>query len=75
MDKQTASGLIPFTNDPKFQQHFKAYIEDRESLLLDRLVLCEDAARLKIIQGSVQELRRMKTINDELINFMQTSKK
>lgn len=70
MERATAHGLVPYTNDPGFREHFLAYIEDREKLLLDRLVNCNEIDRIKQIQGSITELRRLKHLNDELIQFL-----
>ncbi len=67
MNKQDYRALLLLVNTKDHYSLLKEYAEKRISTLLAQLSTEHDMDRVKRIQGSVLELRRISTLRDEVI--------
>ena len=67
MDKQPYRDLLPLVNDKAIMELLEVYAKARIELRRDQLETSKDLQRISEIQGALAELRRIKTIRDEVI--------
>mgnify|MGYP001190973630 CR=1 FL=1 len=67
MDKQFYRTLLLLVNDKATMDSVHTYAEARISMLRDQLETSKDLRRIPEIQGALAELRRIKTLRDEVI--------
>ena len=67
MDKQLYRTLLLLVNNKGTMDSVHAYAEARISTLRDQLETSKSQRRISEIQGSLAELRRIKTLRDEVI--------
>ena len=67
MDKQPYRDLLPLVNDKAIMELLEVYAKARIELRRDQLETSKDLQRISEIQGALAELRRIKTLRDEVI--------
>jgi len=67
MDKATCRGILPLVNDRDQMDRLEIYVAARIEAHRDLLETQRDEKRIIAIQGAVAELRRIKTLRDEVI--------
>ena len=67
MDKQQYRDLLPLVNDKAIMELLEVYAKARIELRRDQLETPKDLQRISEIQGALAELRRIKTLRDEVI--------
>jgi glutaredoxin-related protein len=67
MDKDTSRALLPLVNDKETMERLQVYIEYRINKYRDLLEVQKDFDRITEMQGAMAELRRFKTLRDEVI--------
>lgn len=67
MIKADAERLLWFVNDPDCRAGYEFYVDNRVSLLRERLETCKDHNTILEIQGAIQELKRFLTLRDEVL--------
>lgn len=67
MDKLLYRTLLPLVNDKDSYTILVEYSEARISTLLHQISTEPDMDKVKSIQGAIRELRRIKTLRDEVI--------
>ena len=67
MDKQTYRDPLPLVNDKAAMELLELYAEARIELRRDQLEQTVHPDRFKSTQGSIAKLRRLLTLNDEVI--------
>ena len=67
MDKQQYRDLLPLVNDKAIMELLEVYAKARIELRRDQLETSKDLQRISEIQGALAELRRIKTLRDEVI--------
>ena len=67
MDKDTSLALLPLVNDKDTMERLQVYLDYRINRYRDLLEVQKDFDRIKEIQGAMAELRRFKTLRDEVI--------
>jgi len=67
MDKDTSRALLPLVNDKDTMERLQVYLDYRINRYRDLLEVQKDFDRIKEIQGAMAELRRFKTLRDEVI--------
>jgi len=67
MDKHFYRSLLILVNDRDTMQRVHEYADTRISILRDQLENTKSHERLLEIQGSIAELRRIRTLRDEVI--------
>ena len=67
MIKEVAKQLLPLVNVKKNTDILEAYMEYRVSELHKLLEQHEDIYKINKAQGAIQEIRRLKTLRDEVI--------
>jgi len=65
--KEVAKQLLPLVNVKKNTDILEAYMEYRVSELHKLLEQHEDIYKINKAQGAIQEIRRLKTLRDEVI--------
>ena len=68
MIKEVAKQLLPLVNVKKNTDILEAYMEYRVSELHKLLEQHEDIYKINKAQGAIQEIRRLKTLRDEVIS-------
>lgn len=66
MDKQFYRSLLPLVNDPDHYALMQEYASARIASFLKQLETAKDIERIREIQGAIAELRRFKTLQDEV---------
>lgn len=66
MDKALCRSLLPLVNEHEQMGRLEAYAAARIEMLRDLLEKQKDPQRILEIQGAVAELRRIKTLRDEV---------
>jgi hypothetical protein len=66
--KEVAKQLLPLVNVKKNTDILEAYMEYRVSELHKLLEQHEDIYKINKAQGAIQEIRRLKTLRDEVIS-------
>ena len=67
LDKQQYRDLLPLVNDKAIMELLEVYAKARIKLRHDQLKTSKDLQRISEIQGALAELRRIKTLRDEVI--------
>ncbi|MFZ9012377.1 MAG: hypothetical protein ACO20W_10855, partial [Anaerohalosphaeraceae bacterium] len=67
MDKKFYRSLLILVNDQDTMQRVHEYADTRISTLRDQLETTKSHDRILEIQGSIAELRRIRTLRDEVI--------
>jgi hypothetical protein len=67
MDKQFYRTLLILVNDKKVMAEIHNYANARIEILRDQLETSKSQQRISEIQGALAELRRIKTLRDEVI--------
>jgi len=67
MDKLLFRSLLPLVNDKSHYEILNEYASARIFILLEQLSTEKDMDRVKSIQGAIGELRRIKTLRDEVV--------
>ena len=68
MITEVAKKLLPLVNVKKNTDILEAYMEYRVSELHKLLEQHEDIYKINKAQGAIQEIRRLKTLRDEVIS-------
>ncbi len=67
MDKQLYRSLLLLVNDNDTMDRVHAYVDARIEVLRDQLETTTSNDRIPALQGAIRELRRLKTLRDEVI--------
>ena len=67
MDKQFYRTLLLLVNDKDTMDRVHAYVDARIEVLRDQLEITQNEDRIPVLQGAIRELRRLKTLRDEVI--------
>lgn len=67
MDKLKARKLLQFVNTPWVLEDLQEYIDARMSQLRDTLEVEKNIDRIRELQGSIQELKKFRTLRDYII--------
>ena len=67
MDKEFYRAMLPFVNDKKQMDLLLEYTLGKISLLHNQLETSKEQNRISEIQGAIAELRRFRTLRDEVI--------
>ena len=67
MDKQFYKAMLPFVNDKAQMDLLLEYTLQKISILHGQLEIVKDPNRILEIQGSIAELRRFRTLRDEVL--------
>ena len=67
IDKKFYRSLLVLVNNKDVMDHINTYVEARIVVLRDQLETTKGHERLLEIKGSLSELRRFKTLRDEVI--------
>ena len=67
MDKDTSRALLPLVTDKDMMERLQVYIDYRINKYRDLLEVQKDFDRITEMQGAMAELRRFKTLRDEVI--------
>ena len=67
MDKQFYRTLLLLVNDKDTMDRVHAYVDARIEVLRDQLETTQNLDRVNALQGALRELRRLKTLRDEVI--------
>lgn len=68
MNKKDANGLISIVNNKVVLDSILEYIDLRVGILKDSLVFARDMEAVHRAQGAIEELKRFKTLRDEVLN-------
>lgn len=66
MNKEQARNLLKFVNDPWVNEDLKTYAKIRIDDLRKVLEVEEDIDKIRLIQGSIKELKRLFTLQDQV---------
>jgi len=66
MEKETAIAILPLVNDLQNMEYLNFYIDKRIALLQKNLEAEPDEKVIRQLQGRIQELRRLKTLKDDV---------
>lgn len=66
MSKDVYRSLLPLVNEHEQMKRLQAYVDYRIEGLRDQLETLADADQVKAYQGAIRELRRFKTLRDEV---------
>jgi len=67
MDKPFYRSMLLMVNDKDNYQSLTVYASTRIELLLQQLSTETDVDKIRALQGAIRELRRIKTLRDEVI--------
>jgi hypothetical protein len=67
MDKKFYRTLLLLVNDKDTMDRVHAYVDARIEVLRDQLETSQSKDRIPVLQGAIRELRRLKTLRDEVI--------
>lgn len=67
MDKPFYRSMLLMVNDKDNYQSLIVYASTRIELLLQQLSTETDVDKIRALQGAIRELRRIKTLRDEVI--------
>lgn len=68
MNKKEASGLVTLVSNKATLDSILEYIDFRVGVLKDSLVFARDMETVHRAQGAIEELKRFKTLRDEVLN-------
>ena len=75
MDTNVARSVLPFVNDVHHYEGFLSYVECRLDILRSFLEKEKDIDRIREIQGSIAELKRLRTLRDEVRGTLENERK
>ena len=67
MDKKFYRTLLLLVNDKDTMDRVHSYVDARIEVLRDQLETSQSEDRIPVLQGAIRELRRLKTLRDEVI--------
>jgi len=67
MDKEFYRALLPLVNDKQAMEILEGYAVDRIRALHTALEQAQSLEALRSLQGRISELRRFKTLRDEVL--------
>jgi len=67
MDKKFYRTLLLLVNDKDTMDRVHEYVDARIEVLRDQLETSQSEDRIPVLQGAIRELRRLKTLRDEVI--------
>lgn len=67
MQKQTYRSLLPLVNEKEQMDRLQEYVDARIDHHRSTLEVLDDVNRIREAQGAIKELRRFKTLRDEVI--------
>ena len=67
MDKKFYRTLLLLVNDKDTMDRVHSYVDARIEVLRDQLETSQSEDRIPVLQGPIRELRRLKTLRDEVI--------
>lgn len=68
MNKKQSTELYLFVNEKTNRDALEFYTELRISALKDSLVRADGIEEVRRLQGAIEEVKRLKTLRDEVIN-------
>ncbi len=68
MNKSDSQNVRPLVENSKSMEALLHYVGLRVSALTESLLYAQDMNQVKLIQGAVEELKRFKTLRDEVNN-------
>lgn len=68
MNKKQSNELYLFVNEKANRDALEFYTELRISILKDSLVRADGIEEVRRLQGAIEEVKRLKTLRDEVIN-------
>ena len=68
MIKNDAQNVRPLVESPKSMDALMHYVNLRISTLTESLLYAQTIEQVKVIQGAVEELKRFRTLRDEVNN-------
>jgi len=66
MDKQFYRDILLLVNRKETYDLLQEYVDKRISVLHEQLEITLDETAIRLIQGSIKELRRFKTLREEV---------
>ena len=66
MDKQFYRDILLLVNRKETYDLLQEYVDKRISVLQEQLEITLDETSIRLIQGSIKELRRFKTLREEV---------
>lgn len=66
MDQKQYRQLLPLVNDKDQMDRLRAYATNRIEAMRDQLEKISDVDQIRLIQGSIRELRRIYTLREEV---------
>lgn len=66
MNKEQYRSVLPLVNNHEQMERLMVYVDHRIKDLRDQLETLSDVDQIKAYQGSIRELRRFKTLRDEV---------
>lgn len=66
MTKDLYRAMLPLVNDHDQMERLQGYVDHRITSLRDQLETLTDIDQVRAYQGSIRELRRFKTLRDEV---------
>jgi len=66
MDKQFYRDILLLVNRKETYDLLQEYVDKRISVLQEQLEITLDETAIRLIQGSIKELRRFKTLREEV---------
>lgn len=73
MDKTLFSALGPFVKSPKLFKAFQDYLDYRIALLHKDLEQVSTESEMKKIQGAIQEIRKLQSLDKIVEGILKTS--
>lgn len=67
IDQKFYRSLLPLVNDKDMMDRLQAYCDERIDTLRGHLETTKEIENIRYIQGSIAELRRFKTLRDEVL--------
>lgn len=67
IDQKFYRSLLPLVNDKDMMDRLQSYCDERIENLRGHLETTKDIESIRHIQGSITELRRFKTLRDEVL--------
>lgn len=74
MNKEIAKALLPIVNDTFTMETFDKYVVYRIYVLRASLETLADINEIRKVQGAIQELKRMVSLRDEVLQELKDAK-
>lgn len=74
MNKEIAKALLPIVNDNFTMETFDKYVVYRIYVLRASLETLADINEIRKVQGAIQELKRMVSLRDEVLQELKDAK-